>query len=86
MTPEHHHECAERISALESENARLRSLLDEIHRGDSTAPRAPKKYDAVGQSCQIPVFVRVAGHMNCHCTNEAIAKRVDAAAQEREDA
>jgi hypothetical protein len=31
---------------MERENARLRALLDEIHRGESKPPEAPKRYDA----------------------------------------
>lgn len=33
------------LAALERENARLRALLDEIHRGAAPVPPAPKRYD-----------------------------------------
>lgn len=33
-------------AAQEREIARLRNLLDEIHRGDADAPSKPKRYDA----------------------------------------
>ena len=37
-------------AALERENARLRRLLDEIHRGESERPRVPKRYDEATQA------------------------------------
>lgn len=39
-----------RLAALERENARLRRLLDEIHRGESERPRVPKRYDEATQA------------------------------------
>jgi len=35
---------SQRLSALELENARLRQLLDDIHRGRAPAPGKPKDY------------------------------------------
>lgn len=85
---DHRPGCPNELEALRNENSRLRQLLDEIHRGEATPPRAPKRYDEASQitvqTCQIPGCVRVAGHQNFHCTIEAISKRRDAA--EREDA
>lgn len=46
MTPEQREEWGRRMSALERENARLRQLLDDIHRGKAPAPPAPKRYDS----------------------------------------
>ncbi len=33
------------LAALERENAYLRALLDDIHRGAAPAPPTPKRYD-----------------------------------------
>lgn len=50
MKPEDREAWEVRLSALERENARLRSLLDEIHRGESPVPRRPKQYDEAAQA------------------------------------
>ena len=49
MTPEHRAALLELCKAQEAENSRLRQLLDEIHRGEATPPRAPKVYDEAAQ-------------------------------------
>jgi hypothetical protein len=67
----------DRSLMLEAENARLRSLLDDYHRGAAVPPPAPPRYDAAGQRCQIPGCVRVQGHQGFHCTSDQIAKRED---------
>ncbi len=36
---------ADRVSALERENARLRGLLDDIQRGRAEPPNKPEMYD-----------------------------------------
>lgn len=46
MKPEHYARLIELCKAQEAENARLRSLLDEIHRGESKAPKPPARYDS----------------------------------------
>ena len=43
---DHRPGCPNELEALRNENSRLRQLLDEIHRGEATPPRAPKAYDA----------------------------------------
>ena len=50
MTPKQLQEWVKRLSALERENARLRTLLDEIHRGKTDPPRTPKRYDEAAQA------------------------------------
>jgi len=49
VTPEARAELILKVQAQEREIARLRSLLDEIHRGAATVPPAPPRYDAAGQ-------------------------------------
>lgn len=46
---DHRPGCPNELEALRNENSRLRQLLDEIHRGEATPPRAPKVYDAAAQ-------------------------------------
>lgn len=45
MKPEQYARLVELCKAQERENARLRKLLDEIHRGESKPPGSPKRYD-----------------------------------------
>lgn len=46
MKPDDRKSWEVRLSALERENARLRSLLDDIHRRRVELPPAPAGYDA----------------------------------------
>lgn len=47
MKPDDRYALIERCAALEMENARLRSLLDDIHRRKADLPPEPGRYDAM---------------------------------------